>query len=164
MIISTVDSFKYEWIGAPRNRDGIIMEIKSDGGKRSGPVHVALASSHLPNDKMYKITLGAAENTISWLGRGKHGMNTKFPHKTRPSRKKYNVVEYDVQLVSIPTPGILSQDEWRTFWLTWEKGIIAFGRGSTLMNQTLFKWKMDKKVKIQQIGFASAWGSLAEFR
>jgi hypothetical protein len=64
----------------------------------------------------------------------------------------------------VETPEILSEDEWCTFWITWEKNTITFGNGSIPHNNTLLKWRMDKKIKIQQVGFASSWGSSAEFR
>lgn len=67
-------------------------------------------------------------------------------------------------MTNVDTPGILSADHWRTFWLSWEKNAISFGSGPIPNNGTVLKWKMDKKIKIQQIGFASAWGSIAEFR
>ena len=73
MIVSTADDFKYEWIGAPRNREGIILELKSGQSKRVGPVHIALAESRSPSDKMYRLTIGDANNTVTWIGRGKHG-------------------------------------------------------------------------------------------
>ncbi|XP_017772788.1 PREDICTED: C3 and PZP-like alpha-2-macroglobulin domain-containing protein 8, partial [Nicrophorus vespilloides] len=144
MLISTSDSFKYEWVGAPRNREGVVIELKAGASKRPGPVHIALANTHYPGDKMYRITVGDSENSISWIGRGKH--------------------DYGVQLVTAQTPAVLSQDDWRTFWITWEKSSLEFGRGSLFHNDTLLKWKIDKKLKIQNIGFASSWGSLAEFR
>lgn len=69
-----------------------------------------------------------------------------------------------MHLVNVDTPGILSADQWRTFWLTWDKNTITFGTGPDPHNETLLKWKMDKKIKIQQIGFASSWGTISEFR
>lgn len=71
---------------------------------------------------------------------------------------------YGIKLANAATPDILSEDTWKTFWITWEKNTIVFGTGSVRNKSVLLKWKMDKKIKIQQVGFASGWGSLAEFR
>lgn len=71
---------------------------------------------------------------------------------------------YGIKLASHQTPGILSEDEWRSFWITWDKNTITFGNGSIPHDSVLLQWRMDKKIKIEQVGFASAWGSLAEFR
>ena len=72
--------------------------------------------------------------------------------------------DYGVQLTSAPTKGILSSDDWRTMWVSWRGNIISFGRGPIPHNDTLLKWRADKKIRVQQIGLASAWGSHAEFR
>ncbi|KAF5292759.1 hypothetical protein FQR65_LT11167 [Abscondita terminalis] len=144
IIISPADSFKYEWIGAPKNRAGMVLEIKTGASGTVIPVHVALAENRMATDRMYRLTIGDAENSVTWLGRGKH--------------------EYGVRLLKIDTPNILSADQWHTFWLSWEKNILTFGNGHVLHNNTLLSWKMDKKLKIQQIGFSSAWGNTAEFR
>ncbi|KAJ8919224.1 hypothetical protein NQ315_012212 [Exocentrus adspersus] len=144
LIISTIDNYKYEWITAPRNHQSIIIEMKAGKSKNIGPLHIAIGESRSQADKMYRISVGDAENTITYIGRGKHG--------------------YGVQLTSIETPGILSEDEWKTFWVTWGRNTICFGNGSVPHNNTLLKWRMDKKIKIQQIGFASSWGTPAGFR
>ncbi|CAH0558876.1 unnamed protein product [Brassicogethes aeneus] len=144
LVVSTIDNYKFEWISAPRNHEGVIIEVKAGSSEKLGPVHVALAETRSLSDKMYQITIGDAENTITYIGRGKHG--------------------YGVQLTSFETPGMLSKDEWRTFWVTWEKNTITFGNGSVPNKNVLLKWRMDKKIKIQNIGFASSWGSLTEFR
>ncbi|XP_031332513.1 C3 and PZP-like alpha-2-macroglobulin domain-containing protein 8 isoform X2 [Photinus pyralis] len=144
IIISTSDNFKYEWIGAPRNRAGVVLEIKAGSSNIINSVHIALAENRIISDKIYRLTIGDSENSVTWLGRGRH--------------------EYGVHLTSADTPQILSTDDWKTFWLSWEKATLAFGIGHLLHNNTLLKWKMDRKIKIQQIGFASAWGSTAEFR
>lgn len=73
VLVSTADKFKYEWIAAPRNKNGIILEVKSGISGKSGAVHVALAENRSPKDKMYQIVIGDDENSITWIGRGKHG-------------------------------------------------------------------------------------------
>ncbi|CAG9764576.1 unnamed protein product [Ceutorhynchus assimilis] len=144
LVVSTTDSYRYEWIQAPRNHESMIVEVKATKSKNLGPVHIALAESKTKLDKMYRITIGDADNTLSHIGRGKHN--------------------YGIQLSSSQTLDILGEDVWRIYWITWDKNTISFGNGSFPRNGTLLKWKMDKKIKIGEIGFASAWGALAEFR
>lgn len=62
------------------------------------------------------------------------------------------------------TPEVLSADRWKTFWVSWEKNMLLFGTGHVINNNTLLKWKLDKNVHIQHIGFSSAWGTSAQFR
>ncbi|KAK9879289.1 hypothetical protein WA026_004140 [Henosepilachna vigintioctopunctata] len=146
LLISTADSFKYEWMPAPRNRQGMVLELKvgSNPSQIVGPIYIALSETQSPSDRMYRIAVGDADNDVTWIGRGKHG--------------------YTVQLNSTATPGILSIDEWITFWITWDNNRILFGKGSTPRNNTLIRWKMDKRIRVQHLGFASSWGNLAEFR
>ncbi|KAL1505490.1 hypothetical protein ABEB36_005049 [Hypothenemus hampei] len=144
LVVSTTDNYRYEWIQAPKNHESIVVEVKTSKSKTLGPIHVALAESKAKLDKMYTITIGDADNTLTHIGRGKH--------------------HFEIQLSSRITPNILGEDTWKIYWITWDKDVITFGNGSLPGNGTLLQWKMDKKIKIGEIGFASAWGALAEFR
>lgn len=85
MIVTTKNNYKYEWIAAPRNRESVILEIKTSSTKRLGAVYVALAENRVPSDKMYKITIGDTDNSVTWLSRGKHGKHENFnTNKMRP--------------------------------------------------------------------------------
>ncbi|KAK9504309.1 hypothetical protein O3M35_010674 [Rhynocoris fuscipes] len=139
MLISTASDFSYEFIPAPRNREGIVLEVRS--GKA---IHFALSEEQDVTNRMYQIIVGDQDNTISWIGRGKHG--------------------YSVHLYTASTPQILSSDESRTFWLSWDRNVISFGKGPAIHEDIVLKWKMDKKMKINFIGLATAWGQSAEFR
>lgn len=68
MVISTASDFTYEFIPAPRNREGIVLEVRS--GKA---VHFALSEDQEVTNKMYQVIIGDQDNSISWIGRGKHG-------------------------------------------------------------------------------------------
>ncbi|XP_026808210.1 C3 and PZP-like alpha-2-macroglobulin domain-containing protein 8 isoform X1 [Rhopalosiphum maidis] len=139
LIVSTTSDFRYQHINAPKNRDGIVFEIQA---KKSA--HILLSQERKPTTLMYQIVLGDLDNTISWIGRGKHGNG--------------------VHLTSRNTPGILSEEEPRTFWISWEKGVLAFGYGQEIHQYPLLKWNMDKKIKINHIGFATILGTTGQFR
>lgn len=68
LIVSTTSDFRYQHIMAPKNRDGIVFEIQA---KKSA--HILLSQERKPTTMMYQIVLGDLDNTISWIGRGKHG-------------------------------------------------------------------------------------------
>lgn len=74
------------------------------------------------------------------------------------------ILAYNIRLATAQTPSILSNDEWRTFWITWDKHIITFGYGSVPNKNSFLKWRMDRKIKIRQVGFTSMGGSGTEFR
>ncbi|XP_066993511.2 C3 and PZP-like alpha-2-macroglobulin domain-containing protein 8 [Anabrus simplex] len=135
VVISTSEDFRYEFISAPRNRAGLVFEVKVDQG-----AHIALSDVRYTSDRMYQVVLA----DLSWIGRGKHG--------------------YGVHLARSETPHLLSPESFRTFWVSWEHGTVAVGRGPLPHQDTLLKWRMDKKLRVQHIGFASSWGHTAEFR
>ena len=68
VVISTSENFRYEFVSAPRNRAGIVFEVKVDE-----EAHIALSDIRYTSDRMYQVVLGDAANTMSWIGRGKHG-------------------------------------------------------------------------------------------
>lgn len=76
MVISTASNFKYEWLSAPRNRAALVFELRSSTG---GPAHVALSDTRYPTERMYQLAIGDSENSVSWIGRGKHGTILTFP-------------------------------------------------------------------------------------
>ncbi|XP_050540896.1 C3 and PZP-like alpha-2-macroglobulin domain-containing protein 8 [Daktulosphaira vitifoliae] len=139
LVVSTTPDFRYQHVTAPKNRDGIVFEIQA---KKSA--HILLSQERKPTTMMYQIVLGDLENSISWIGRGKHGNG--------------------VHLINRNTPGILSEETPRTFWISWEKGILAFGYGQEIHQYPLLKWNMDKKIKINHIGFATIVGTTGQFR
>ncbi|XP_014244207.1 C3 and PZP-like alpha-2-macroglobulin domain-containing protein 8 [Cimex lectularius] len=139
MVISTPEKFSYQFIPAPRNREGVIFEVRAGMG-----VHVAISEIQDVSQRMYQTVIGDLDNTVSWIGRGKHG--------------------YSVRLVTASTPQILSHDESRTFWLSWDRGALSFGVGSGIHERAKLKWKLEKKMKVNYIGFATSWGQPADVR
>lgn len=70
--------------------------------KTHNDAHFALSASPHDSAGMLEIVLGGRQNTRSWISSGKMGE----------------------PVVSVPTPGILSWDEFRSFWISWKGGII----------------------------------------
>lgn len=68
MVISTAEEFKYEFIQAPRNREAIVFEVRAGKG-----LHIGLSELQDTSFKMYQVVLGDLDNSVSWIGRGKHG-------------------------------------------------------------------------------------------
>lgn len=68
LVVSTGDQYQYEWIAAPKNQQSAVVEVRTS----LGPVHVGLAENKSKLDKMYSITIGDADNTVSYVSRGKH--------------------------------------------------------------------------------------------
>ncbi|XP_071443251.1 C3 and PZP-like alpha-2-macroglobulin domain-containing protein 8 [Hetaerina americana] len=141
VLISSPDTFRFEWVGAPRSREGVVFEARAGAG-----IHIALSDVREASPNMYRVALGDADNTVSWIGRGSHAIG--------------------VHLASAQTPRILSSEDFRTFWMTWEQrsGRLEVGTGHAFHNGTILTVKTDPTLRVRQLGFASDWGLPAEFR
>lgn len=73
--------------------------------KTHNDAHFALSASPHDSAEMIEIVLGGRQNTRSWISMGKMGE----------------------PLVSAVTPGILSWDEFRSFWISWKRGVVQVG-------------------------------------
>lgn len=73
--------------------------------KTHNDAHFALSGSPHDSAEMVEIVLGGRQNTRSWVSVGKMGE----------------------PLVSAATPGILSWDEFRSFWISWKGGVVQVG-------------------------------------
>ncbi|XP_026681887.1 uncharacterized protein LOC113468851, partial [Diaphorina citri] len=125
----------YKWLPAPRNKDGVFIAVTS-----SSDVMIVLSGKPKTSPQMYTVTLGMVK---SWISRGKHA--------------------YGVYLTHTSTPHLLSQNTPSVFWITWDAGLLTVGRQWEPRNQTLLQWPLDKKFKVNNIGFKSAFEHAAQF-
>ena len=68
-MISTRDEFRFTFLSAPRNRAGVVFEVRVASGAR-----IALSDVRYTSERMYQIVIGDRDNTLTWVGRGKHGI------------------------------------------------------------------------------------------
>lgn len=80
-MISTSENFRFDFVSAPRNREAIVLEVRAGQGAR-----VALSDQQVGTDWMYQVVIGDADNTISWIGRGKHGEDSASVLTARGNR------------------------------------------------------------------------------
>ncbi|XP_046982509.1 C3 and PZP-like alpha-2-macroglobulin domain-containing protein 8 [Schistocerca americana] len=161
LVVSTPEDFQPEWLPAPRNRAGVVLEVRAAapgadrdrGGGAGGAVGsgggdtppqpaavVLLSSGRGAGPDSYLLALG----DVSWLTRGPHA--------------------YGVRLASAETPGLVT-GEFRTLWLSWERGLLSLGRGSHLHQGPLLSWRAPTdSLAISHIGLSAPWGTPAEFR
>lgn len=69
MVLSTAEEFRYEFIPAPRNREASVFEVRAGKG-----LHIALSEVQNISQRMYQVVIGDLDNSVSWIGRGKHGI------------------------------------------------------------------------------------------
>ncbi|XP_050295291.1 uncharacterized protein LOC126735359 isoform X2 [Anthonomus grandis grandis] len=97
--------------------------------------HVALSTQAAEVDPMYEIFLGGWGNTKSII---------------RKNRTKPDVAE-------IPTPNILSDGEFRGFWIRWENGVITVGRENDAV--PFLSFNDSEQIPIEYVGICTGWGA-----
>ncbi|CAH2261901.1 jg6984 [Pararge aegeria aegeria] len=140
LAVSSRGSWEWQWVAAPRNRAGLVLELRAQG-----PAHVALSAIKEPSDDMYRVVF---EKSRVWIAKGKHG--------------------YDVHLASAEqTEGdeeCAGASEWCAWWVWWEGGRLSVGRGATPSERRLLVWPLTSDMRIKYVGFSAMWGDKADFR
>ncbi|XP_071943363.1 C3 and PZP-like alpha-2-macroglobulin domain-containing protein 8 [Antedon mediterranea] len=135
--ISTPNTYDYKYVKKPSN-----LQVFSFACKAENDAHIALAVDPTGMD-LYEIVLGGWQNTKSWITASKQGEH----------------------LVTVSTPGIVSWDEFRAFWITFENGLIVVGHGEIPSNtSTIMSWQLESEINVDYLGFSTGWGSMGEFR
>ncbi|KOB78488.1 Uncharacterized protein OBRU01_02344 [Operophtera brumata] len=134
LAVSSRGSWEWQWVAAPRNRAGLVLELRAQGA-----AHVALSAVRGPADDMYRVVF---ERSRVWIAKGKHG--------------------YDVHLASAEQTDeeCSSVDSWCAWWVWWEGGKLSVGRGAAPSERRLLVWPLanDMRIKIwnfnEEAGFS----------
>ncbi|XP_076009289.1 C3 and PZP-like alpha-2-macroglobulin domain-containing protein 8 [Genypterus blacodes] len=136
--ISTPNKYEYQYVKKPARMAQFQVAVKTHND-----AHFALSASPHDNAEMLEIVLGGRQNTRSWISVGK---------MAEP-------------MVSASTPGILSWDEFRSFWISWKGGVVQVGHGLQPSNEsTILQWAGQLPGQVRHIGFSTGWGSVGEFK
>ncbi|XP_052754481.1 C3 and PZP-like alpha-2-macroglobulin domain-containing protein 8 isoform X2 [Galleria mellonella] len=140
LAVSSRGSWEWQWVAAPRNRAGLVLELRSQGA-----AHVALSAIKEPSDDMYRVVF---ERSRVWIAKGKHG--------------------YDVHLASAEQTEndeeCSGSDSWCAWWVWWEGGRLSVGRGAAPSERRLLVWPLAPDMRIKYVGFSALWGDKADFR
>lgn len=120
--ISTPNKYEYQYVKKPSKMKQFEVAVKTHND-----AHIALSASPHDSVDLLEIVLGGRQNTRSWISLGKMGD----------------------PLVSVSTPGMLSWDEFRSFWISWRGGVVQVGIVYVLYCKTL--WTHENIYKIAQI-------------
>ncbi|XP_078674665.1 uncharacterized protein LOC144912807 [Branchiostoma floridae x Branchiostoma belcheri] len=132
---STGSVKSYQWDIALPESSPLVFKVKTSAG-----AHIALSSQGAGLNYMYEIVIGGWENTKSVIRREPLG------------EKK----------VTASTPGILSPDEFRIFWVSWtQNGAIAVGRVGE--SSPFMQWQDPNPLGIGYFGYSTGWGYTGEF-
>ncbi|XP_038157657.1 C3 and PZP-like alpha-2-macroglobulin domain-containing protein 8 [Cyprinodon tularosa] len=136
--ISTPNKYEYQYVKKPSKMKQFDVAVKTHND-----AHIALSASPHDSAEMFEIVLGGKQNTRSWISLGKMGD----------------------PLVSVSTPGLLSWNEFRSFWISWKGGVIKVGHGLHSSNESIIlEWAGQIPGQVQHIGFSTGWGSVGEFK
>lgn len=140
LAVSSRGSWEWQWVAAPRNRAGLVLELRAQGA-----AHVALSAIREPSDDMYRVVF---ERTRVWIAKGKHG--------------------YDVHLASAEQTEsdeeCAGESSWCAWWVWWEGGRLSVGRGAAPSERRLLVWPLASDMRIKYVGFSALWGDRADFR
>lgn len=136
--ISTPNKYEYQYVKKPAKMTHFQVAVKTHND-----AHFALSPSPHDSAEMLEIVLGGRQNTRSWISLGKMGES----------------------MVSLPTPSIVSWDEFRSFWVSWKGGVVQVGHGLHMSNESLIlQWAGPLHGQVRHIGFSTGWGSVGEFK
>ncbi|XP_045535340.1 C3 and PZP-like alpha-2-macroglobulin domain-containing protein 8 [Papilio machaon] len=140
LAVSSLGSWEWQWVAAPRNRAGLVLELRAKGA-----AHVALSAIREPSEDMYRVVF---ERSRVWIAKGKHG--------------------YDVHLASAEQTGnddeCSGAESWCAWWVWWEGGRLSVGRGAAPAERRLLVWPLTPDMRINYVGFSALWGEKADFR
>ncbi|KAJ0177920.1 hypothetical protein K1T71_006793 [Dendrolimus kikuchii] len=140
LAVSSRGSWEWQWVAAPRNRAGLVLELRAQGA-----AHVALSAIREPSENMYRVVF---ERSRVWIAKGKHG--------------------YDVHLASAEQTEsdeeCAGPDAWCAWWVWWEGGRLSVGRGASPSERRLLVWPLAQDMRIKYVGFSALWGDKADFR
>uniref|UniRef100_A0A8B9UR96 C3 and PZP like alpha-2-macroglobulin domain containing 8 n=1 Tax=Anas zonorhyncha TaxID=75864 RepID=A0A8B9UR96_9AVES len=136
--ISTPNKYEYQYMQKPAQMTHFDIAVKAHND-----AHLALSSGPHDMAEMTEIVIGGHQNTKTWISISKMGE----------------------PVVSRDTAGILSWDEFRSFWISWKNGIVQVGHGTRVLNESIIvEWTVPKQFEVKYIGFSTGWGSMGEFK
>ncbi|KAJ7415213.1 C3 and PZP-like alpha-2-macroglobulin domain-containing protein 8 [Willisornis vidua] len=136
--ISTPNKYEYQYMQKPAHMTHFDIAVKAHND-----AHLALSSEPHDMAEMAEIVIGGHQNSKTWISISKMGE----------------------PVASRDTPGILSWDEFRSFWISWRNGIIQVGHGTRVLNESIIvEWTVPKQLEVKYIGFSTGWGSMGEFK
>ncbi|XP_069042035.1 C3 and PZP-like alpha-2-macroglobulin domain-containing protein 8 isoform X2 [Lepisosteus oculatus] len=136
--ISTPNKYEYQYVKKPGRMTGFVVAVKAHND-----AHVALSASAHDTAEMVEIVIGGHQNTGTWISLGKMGE----------------------PVASASTQGILSWDEFRSFWISWGGGRVQVGHGAQPSDTSaIVEWGGVSPGQVRHIGFSTGWGSAGEFK
>lgn len=107
--------------------------------KAPNDAHIALTTGPYEGDPMWEVFIGGWGNTKSVI---------------RKNRTKPDVVE-------VPTPGFLTNDDFRGFWIRWNDGNVTVGKEND--PEPFMSYADPEPFAISHFGVCTGWGASGEW-
>ncbi|XP_076234198.1 uncharacterized protein LOC143179071 isoform X2 [Calliopsis andreniformis] len=107
--------------------------------KAANDAHIALTTGPQEGEPMYEVFIGGWSNSKSVI---------------RKNRTKPEVAE-------VETPGILSADEYRGFWIRWSDGVLSVGKEGE--PSSFLSYADPEPFAIGYFGICTGWGASGEW-
>nr|XP_033811133.1 C3 and PZP-like alpha-2-macroglobulin domain-containing protein 8 isoform X1 [Geotrypetes seraphini] len=136
--ISTPNKYEFQYVQKTARLTYFDVAVKAHND-----AHFALSSGPHDMAEMIEIVIGGQQNMKTWISASKMGE----------------------PVASANTAGILSWDEFRSFWISWKNGIIQVGHGTRPLNESVIvEWAEVRQPDVRYIGFSTGWGSIGEYK
>ena len=133
----TPKEYFYDYFWMQTNKTSLVFSVKTPND-----AHIALAEFLGNTDyNTYEIVLGAANNRLSEIRKGKQGKI----------------------LAKQPTPGVVSGDQAREFWITWGDSSISVGTGRIVGNHRFMFCKDPKWTPVKYVALSTYVSSSGEW-
>ncbi|XP_060132471.1 C3 and PZP-like alpha-2-macroglobulin domain-containing protein 8 [Zootoca vivipara] len=136
--IFTPNKYEYQYVRKPAWMGHFEVSVKAHHS-----AHLALSAGPHDMAEMTEIVIGGRQNAKTWISTSKMGE----------------------PVASAETPGILSWDEFRSFWVSWANGVVQVGHGPSVLNESVIvSWAPPRPPDVKYVGFSTGWGSVGEFK
>ncbi|XP_064595766.1 C3 and PZP-like alpha-2-macroglobulin domain-containing protein 8 [Liolophura sinensis] len=135
--VSTPAAFVVQYLPKPRGMTAFSFTVRAVSS-----AHLRLTSVPGDTNHVVEILIGGNGNSLSSISRGKS----------------------DSDQVTAHTPNVLTMEEYRAFWVSWEGGRVRVGLGSHINYQQLMSLDLHEEHTVEYIGFATSSGVPATFK
>ncbi|XP_066587914.1 uncharacterized protein [Prorops nasuta] len=130
--LSTEDKLQYNFY--PTNSGQIQFRVKAPND-----AHIALTNGPQEAEPIYEVFIGGWGNSKSVIRK----------NKTKP------------EVAEVDTPGILSGDEFRGFWIRWSDGAITVGKEGE--SSSFMSYADPALFRVSYFGICTGWGASGEW-
>ena len=139
----TADDYVYHTFWMKTTKKNFVFKVRC-----CNDAHVLMTTTmhHNDTEHAYELVFGGDNNNKVYIRKGS-GWNGGVPGYERSGQ----------------FPGLMNCDELRTFWASWEGGLVQAGSGAVPLSHTLLTWQDPEPLDVQYLAVSTGWGSTGEW-